>query len=105
MKRFTTLCILAAVAGVLAVAVYYCVPVPPQAVPAFKNLALMLAVLIGAFAVYLTPTWIARRRGHPSRTAIFALNLLLGWTFLGWVGSLIWALSSPTRVVELRDTH
>lgn len=26
-------------------------------------------------------------------TAIFALNLLLGWTFVGWVISLVWALT------------
>jgi uncharacterized membrane protein YqaE (UPF0057 family) len=25
--------------------------------------------------------------------AIFALNLLLGWTVLGWIAALIWALT------------
>ena len=28
--------------------------------------------------------------------AIFALNLFLGWTFLGWVGSLVWAIAAPS---------
>jgi len=26
--------------------------------------------------------------------AILVLNLLLGWTFLGWVGALIWSLTA-----------
>ena len=26
--------------------------------------------------------------------AIFALNLLLGWTWIGWVAALVWALMS-----------
>jgi Superinfection immunity protein len=28
--------------------------------------------------------------------AIFALNLLLGWTFLGWVAALVWALTNSS---------
>jgi hypothetical protein len=37
--------------------------------------------------------------------AIFALNLFLGWTLIGWVISLVWALSTdnngmPTVIVN-----
>jgi hypothetical protein len=45
--------------------------------------------------IYVLPTIIAQKTNHPSRTAITVLNILLGWTFLGWVGSLVWACLKP----------
>ncbi|MFK3815080.1 superinfection immunity protein [Pseudomonas sp. NPDC089407] len=50
---------------------------------------LLLAVLI-----YFIPTMVAGKRGHPSGTAIFLLNLLAGWTFIGWLVALVWAASA-----------
>ena len=44
------------------------------------------------FAAYFLPTFIAFLRQHRNKLAIFLLNLLLGWTALGWVGSLIWSV-------------
>jgi hypothetical protein len=34
-------------------------------------------------------------RHHHNQWAIFALNLLLGWTLLGWIGALVWSLTRP----------
>jgi hypothetical protein len=61
--------------------------------------ALIEAMGIGLFLVilfvpYWLPTIIAFVRQQPSKWGILALNLLLGWTFLGWVVALVWALSS-----------
>ncbi len=42
--------------------------------------------------VYMVPTIIAAVNGHKNVSAIAALNILLGWTFIGWVGALIWTL-------------
>jgi hypothetical protein len=42
--------------------------------------------------LYLIPTWAARGCHHKNVTAICALNVLLGWTFVGWVVALVWAL-------------
>ena len=53
-------------------------------------LELLLVVLI--FALYFLPTLIAFLRQHKNKLAIFLLNLLLGWTVLGWVGSLVWSV-------------
>jgi hypothetical protein len=61
--------------------------------------------------VYFLPTIIAAAREHHNDGAIFALNLLLGWTFLGWVAALVWSLTSvmpPSQaqvsaVGQLRD--
>jgi len=58
---------------------------------------IILAFLIG-LAIHFIPTIIAVGKEHPSKGAIFAVNLFLGWTLLGWVGALIWALSSPAKV-------
>lgn len=51
----------------------------------------------GIFLVYLFPYIIATTRKHHNENAIFALNLLLGWTFLGWVGALVWALTEVKK--------
>jgi hypothetical protein len=56
------------------------------------QLVLALMVLSLGLLLYLLPTFVAERRGHYQTTAIFALNLLLGWTFVGWVVALVWAL-------------
>ena len=45
----------------------------------------------GSLLIYFSPAMIAETRGHPSTTAIFILNLLLGWIVLGWIVALIWA--------------
>ena len=50
-------------------------------------------VVIGiAVLLYFVPTLIAFRRRKRNAKAILALNLLLGWSFLGWVAALIWSL-------------
>jgi len=56
----------------------------------FTVLGLVLVVLF--FAFYFLPTLIAFSRQHKNKLAIFLLNLLLGWTVLGWVISLVWSV-------------
>ncbi len=53
-------------------------------------LEILLVVLI--FTIYFLPTLIAFLRQHKNKLAIFLLNLLLGWTVLGWVVSLVWSV-------------
>jgi hypothetical protein len=48
-----------------------------------------------AVSLYLAPSFIAATRFHPNFSAIVALNVLLGWSFLGWVVALVWALAHP----------
>jgi hypothetical protein len=43
------------------------------------------------FVVYFFPSFIGWRRRHHNAGAIFVLNLLLGWTVLGWAAALVWA--------------
>jgi len=51
-----------------------------------------LGLIILFMALYFLPFFIAIAREHKNRLAIFLLNLLLGWTVLGWVGSLVWSV-------------
>jgi len=50
-----------------------------------------IVLLLVLLSAYFLPSSIAKGAKHPQTTAIFLLNLLLGWTFLGWVAALIWA--------------
>lgn len=54
----------------------------------------MELILLGllCLVIYMIPTIIAVNRGHPQVGAIFVLNILLGWTLLGWVGAFVWAM-------------
>jgi predicted membrane protein len=57
-------------------------------------------VVIGfAAAVYFLPALIGRSKRNA--TAIFMLNLFLGWTLIGWVVALVWA---TTRDAEQPTT-
>jgi len=61
------------------------------------RLLFMLALAAASLAVYFVPSIVAVTRGHWNRTAIFVLNLLLGWTFVGWGIALVWALTKDSR--------
>ena len=50
-----------------------------------------LAIILG-FMIYFFPTWTAYKLDRKQLFPIFVLNLTLGWTGLGWIGALIWAL-------------
>lgn len=51
-----------------------------------------LLFIIGSGMLYFTPSIIAYKRQVQTNT-IFVINFFLGWTLLGWVVSLAWALS------------
>lgn len=54
----------------------------------------ILIVLLIFLIPYFIPTFIAYSRKKTNASAIFALNLFLGWSLIGWVAALIWALSN-----------
>ena len=60
-----------------------------------EGTGLFLAII--AAAGYFLPTIIALARRKANTCAIFALNLLLGWTFVGWAVALVWALTHEYR--------
>lgn len=57
--------------------------------------ALGFALALGfflSFLFYIIPALVAWDRRHPDARWIWALTLLLGWTGIGWLLALIWAL-------------
>lgn len=55
--------------------------------------AVVFLFIIGlAIFVYLLPAFVALQRKHVNTTAICVLNILVGWSFIGWVAALVWAL-------------
>jgi Superinfection immunity protein len=62
----------------------------------FGCVALLGLILAGGIGLglYFVPAIIAFSRNHRNRVAILVLDLLLGWTLLGWVGALVWSLTA-----------
>ena len=52
----------------------------------------IVLVLVG-IAAYFLPATIGLIRDHDQKWAILTLNLLLGWTGIGWIVALIWAVT------------
>ena len=48
--------------------------------------------------VYFLPTIIALVRSKRDKAAIFVLNLFLGWSVIGWVIALVWALKQDVPI-------
>jgi hypothetical protein len=73
--------------------------------PALGGLAILAIVVFGlvSLAIYFAPLVVAILKKKRSVVAIGALNVLLGWSLIGWVIALVWALSNeqlPTIVVQ-----
>ena len=63
---------------------------------AFVGYALIVILASVACVLFvLIPGGVAHDRAHPNRTAIWAVCILFGWTFLGWGIALVWALTVP----------
>jgi len=48
-------------------------------------------------AAYCLPAIVAQHRGHHNAAAILMLDLLLGWTGLGWIIAMVWAMTAPRQ--------
>lgn len=55
-------------------------------------------VLVG---LYFLPTILAAVRQKRNLLAIGALNFFLGWSFIGWIVALIWALSADQPLQQV----
>ena len=60
-------------------------------------LLFLLVKIIVPLGIYFTPTIVGIIRKKKDIIAIAALNTLLGWTLLGWVISLVWALKTDAQ--------
>ncbi|MBG2577021.1 superinfection immunity protein [Klebsiella oxytoca] len=66
----------------------------------------VILVILFLLAVYLLPSINAFNRWHKDKKAVLALNLFLGWTAIGWIGSLIWSFTGPNLKKErLKESY
>lgn len=57
----------------------------------------ILIIVFAVIGIYLIPTIIAVQEKKINRNAIVALNILAGWTVVGWIGALVWALAKDRQ--------
>jgi hypothetical protein len=63
--------------------------------PGLEDWAIAIVPLF--LVAYLTPVFIAVLRKHRFTTAIGLINLALGWTVVGWVAAIVWAVNKDVR--------
>ena len=54
-------------------------------------------MLIAVVFIYMLPTLIAFGREHRRRMDVTVVNILFGWTLIGWLLAIVWALRNPTE--------
>lgn len=75
-----------------AVAILLLIQVPSDSTEGLKAFITVVAIFVLAVAAYFFPTFLAISSKKVNMGAIFALNFFLGWTLLGWVVALVWAV-------------
>jgi|KBSMisStaDraftv2_1062788.scaffolds.fasta_scaffold92492_3 hypothetical protein len=64
----------------------------------------MNELVVALLLLYFVPSIVALSRGHTSKAGIIIANLFFGWSFVGWVITLVWASSyfdDPRKKVNL----
>jgi hypothetical protein len=61
----------------------------------------MPVLILISLVLYFAPTLAALGRSHRQALAIGLLNLFLGWTVVGWVAAIVWAVTNPPAPVVI----
>jgi hypothetical protein len=61
------------------------------------EIAERILLIVGAI-LYFVPTVIAWRLGVKSVQSIFYVNLIFGWTIVGWVFAMIWVMTERNEL-------
>lgn len=70
----------------------------------------IIALVVVGVIFYFIPSVVAWKRKHRQLIPIILLNVFLGWSFLGWVGALVWAFlddkknASPAHHAQVGTT-
>jgi hypothetical protein len=69
----------------------------------FGGMFVIVLLCVLGFVLYFLPSFIAWNKRNSG--AIIALNILLGWTFVGWVVALVWSLTADQPTVVLMQSR
>jgi membrane protein YdbS with pleckstrin-like domain len=83
--------------GLIALDGFGCIALIATCLPQVAGAAAGLLVFAAVIVVWLVPAIVAYRRHHRNTQAILALDFFLGWTGIGWVAALVWALTDDTK--------
>jgi Superinfection immunity protein len=62
-----------------------------------------VAVVVAIFATYGAPCLVAIVRRTPRIGTVFIINVLLGWTGIGWIVAFALALAPPNQQPRVAD--
>ena len=62
-----------------------------------KGFSLAFSIAAG-LGLYVLPALVAHQKRKRNFTAILVLNIVAGWTFIGWVVALVWACTVDTEI-------
>lgn len=65
----------------------------------------VLAWVLGgilSLLIYFIPSYIAVKKDHRNKAGIILLNLFLGWSVIGYIVALVWAMSNPRETVQMQ---
>ncbi|MGI6701814.1 MAG: superinfection immunity protein [Christensenellales bacterium] len=74
----------------------------------WRDSYVVLATVLGAIlavVIYFIPSYLAFKRKHPHKIALLLLNIFLGWTFLGYLIALVWALYPPNKSKVIKQQY
>ncbi len=66
-----------------------------QRFPGYEDWTIVLLPVL--LIAYFTPALIAVLRQHRFSTAIGLINFFLGWTLVGWLAAIVWAVNKDVR--------
>jgi hypothetical protein len=65
----------------------------------YENTVFVILLLL-CVIIYMLPTLIAYARDVPSRHTITVINIVFGWTLVGWLIAFLWAMLAETGIDE-----
>lgn len=80
---------------------YVPAPLTDQQRPINTVVVVIAWVITAMTGLYLLPWAVAATRGKANRWAVFAVNLLLGWTGIGWIVALVMACTAHRPLMGL----
>jgi len=62
--------------------------------PQLRDVLQFWALVVVGGLIYWLPSIVAFARISEGRFLLLAVNFLLGWTVLGWIGALVWTFEA-----------
>lgn len=64
---------------------------------------LVILFTVAGIILYIFPTIMASSHNHRQLVAVFFLNVLFGWTLVGWVLALVWAFQKGVTMEKQKE--